>query len=63
MYFDFSILAYVPSTNMEEAGFLTFTATSHQRAVKRCCHSSGAVLSSTLYTDYGGYRAIKNMTG
>ena len=34
MYFDFFSLAHVPSTNMEGAWFMTYTAASHQGAIQ-----------------------------
>lgn len=39
----------VPSINMEEAGFMTYTAASHQRAIKMCwLYFLGAFMSSSF---------------
>ena len=34
VYFNFFTLVHVPSTNMEEAGFMTYTAAHHQGAIE-----------------------------
>ena len=40
-------LAYVTSTNMEEVGFMTYTAVSHQEVIEILwLHFQGAILSS-----------------
>ena len=47
VYFDFLV---VPSTNMEEAGFMTYTAASHQVAIEMLwLHYYGAVPLYAVY--------------
>ena len=50
-YFEF--LPHVPSTNMEEAGFMAYTAASQQGAIEMFwLHYGGAHRLSTFYTVY-----------
>lgn len=52
--FEFLSLAHVPSTNMEGAGFVTYTAGNHKGAIQMSwLHSEKAVMSSIHYTVYG----------
>ena len=47
VYFNFFSLAHVPSTNMEGAGLMTYTAASHQGVIKMFwLHFWGAVMTS-----------------
>ena len=59
MYFWVFILPHVPFANMEEAGFITFTAVSHQGGIKTIwLHFYGAVMSSIFITLYQNSRML-----
>ena len=55
-------LVHVPYTNMEEAGFITYTVASHQVAIETLwLHFSGTVMLYIFYIQsgmYSGYRAL-----